>query len=158
MRPKMGSFTWPSTTPSSTATSPPPQSTRRLAARAMSSSLSPTTSRLWASWATVWARAPWMPKPLAKPQAKEPVLWCRSKTKALRMSFSGEHSRQPSTTGTSRCSSFVMVDPALEVITRTSARSPVMGEPSACTAGIRNVSGLRSAATCMELNMKLGQG
>ena len=70
----MGSSTSPSTSPSATTTMPPPTSASVLAASAMSASLVPTTSRLWASWATVEAMAPrLMPKPLVKPTPKVPV-------------------------------------------------------------------------------------
>ena len=67
MRPHTGSSTSARTLPSATATSPPPHSTSVCAASAMSSSLSPTTSRLWESWLTVWASAPWTPKPVQNP-------------------------------------------------------------------------------------------
>lgn len=46
IRPAIGSLARPSTFPSATATMPPPQLMRVLAARAMSSSFVPTTSRL----------------------------------------------------------------------------------------------------------------
>ena len=49
IRPATGSSTSPRTRPSCTATAPPPQFTKAFAAMAMSSSLSPTTNRLWAS-------------------------------------------------------------------------------------------------------------
>lgn len=74
MRPAIGSGTQPNTLPSYTATIPPPHSIKVLAASAISSSLVPTTRRLWASWATVLAMAPFlMPKPLTNPAPMVPV-------------------------------------------------------------------------------------
>ena len=50
--------TRPRPAPSSTTTMPPPIAARWLTASARSSSLMPTTTRLWASWATDEASAP----------------------------------------------------------------------------------------------------
>ena len=70
----MGSSTSPSTLPSATTVMPPPQAASVFAARAMSSSFVPTTSKLCASCATVDAIAPrLMPKPFTKPQPHVPV-------------------------------------------------------------------------------------
>ena len=74
--PASGSSTQPRILPSRTAHMPPPQRISVLAARAMSSSFVPTTSRLCASCATVEAIAPHlMLKPLTKPTPCLPVLW-----------------------------------------------------------------------------------
>ena len=67
--PATGRATRQSTAPPRTTTRPPPHSAKALAATAISRSSAPTTSRLWASWATVLAMAPsWMPNPVTKPR------------------------------------------------------------------------------------------
>ena len=68
IRPAIGSGSRATSLPPLATAIPPPHSTRALATTAISSSLVPTTSRLWASWATVEAIAPSsMPKPSTKP-------------------------------------------------------------------------------------------
>ena len=60
--------------PPATAHSPPPHSISVFAANAISSSFVPATSRLCASWETVWAMAPFLkPNPFTKPQPFVPV-------------------------------------------------------------------------------------
>src|SRR5205085_6482722 len=72
--PPTGSGNSASTSPLSTATMPPPSSARRSTTRVISASFMPTTTRLWASWATVEPRAPRSrPKPRAKPRPIRPV-------------------------------------------------------------------------------------
>ena len=151
MRPQTGSSTRASTLPSMTATSPPPQSASVLAASAMSASLSPMTRRLWASWLTVWASAPWMPKPLMKPKACAPFSpWCLSNTQAFRMSCSGSAWSEPSRTGTWTVSSRVRVSPALTPSART------LHVSSCVSTGMRNVCDVMSMPRSMVLVMKLG--
>ena len=107
-RPAIGSGHSASTRPSSTATIPPPISTSRSIANAMSSSDMPTTTRLWASWATDDASAPrCSPDPETKPSPVRPVARCRSTTAIFARSRSASATAWPADTAGSRTSDSV---------------------------------------------------
>src|SRR5437763_844602 len=84
---------------SCTATMPPPISPSRRAARTMSSSSTPATTTLWASWATVEAIAPRRtPRPWMNPSPTRPVPRWRSMTAILARSRSGSANAAPPAT------------------------------------------------------------
>ena len=86
----------------------------------MSSSVTPTTTRLWASWATVEAKAPARrPKPRTRPRPTRPVAWWRSMTAILARSRAGSATTRPSLTGGASSRACVMSWPGIVSITRT---------------------------------------
>src|SRR5579875_817042 len=79
--PPNGKGTLARTSPSTTQAKPPPISSRTWAARKISPSFAPATTRLCASCATLEAMAPLRnPKPLTSPRPTLPLAWCRSMT------------------------------------------------------------------------------
>ena len=132
---------------------PPLLSIRVLAASAISASLVPTTSRLWASWATVEAMAPQrIPKPLQKPKPTLPVSWWRSNTAVFNTSCSTSECTCPSDTVRSAVPAISATLPEPTSITCTFTRLPsASGAPSPVSGALsRKDSGVMEPPTCTE--------
>ena len=104
MRPAKGNANSARTRPPRTAGQPPsrPSASRRLTATAMSSSVVPTTQRLWLSWPTGRSTERPLrekPKPWTNPRPILPLRPWRSSTQILSRSCSGSACRRPSRNG-----------------------------------------------------------
>jgi hypothetical protein len=97
----------------------------------MSASEHPTTTTLWASCATVEAKAPRLrPNPVTKPLPSRPVARCRSTRQILRRSRAGSATAQPSFVVGCIASDSVTICPGITPITRTSSPSDRMARSS----------------------------
>ena len=93
----------------------------------MEASSTPTTTRLWASWATVEANAPARrPNPRTSPRPTRPVAWWRSTTAIFARSRSGSATTWPSATVGSSSRASVMSWPGTVSITRTRALAGIV--------------------------------
>ena len=125
--PAIGSGSSPRTSPSSATTSPPPSACARAAHSAMSTSDTPTTTRLCASWATVEAKAPPVsPNPRTSPSPTRPVPWWRSITAIFARSRAGSATTCPSTTSGASSKASVISWPGWMPITRTRSGAPAI--------------------------------
>ena len=116
----------------------------------MSSSSTPTTTRLCASCATVEANAPARsPKPRTSPTPTGPVAWWRSTTAILARSRSGSATTRPSCTAGSSSRACVISWPGIVSITRTRAAAGIASasrETGAARMVLRTRSGIRGRA------------
>src|SRR6266511_1450155 len=118
--PATGSGSSAATSPPSITTMPPPSSPRRSTARTMSASAMPTTTMLWASCATVEARAPrCKPEPCTKPRPIRPVPRWRSITAIFARSLPESATAAPSAVAGSSTSASVITWSGTSPITRT---------------------------------------
>ena len=110
-------MTWPSTA----TTQPPPSSCRRAAQARIEASSTPTATTLWASWATVEAKAPRRrPKPVTSPRPTRPVAWWRSMTAILARSRVGSAMTWPFARAGETVRAIVISCSGMISITRTS--------------------------------------
>ncbi len=131
MSPATGSGRLALASPPETTTKPPPSSASARAASSMSPGFVPATMRLWESWATDEAMAPWRlkPNPETRPTPTLPVARWRSIDATRATSRAGSKAKRPSARPTSRVSWRVTI--CSGTIPMTRARPPARGSSNA---------------------------